>query len=101
MSPKLECEMFFIVTRPQIVQTLWDVIRGIQEASARPLPVRDEGMSPLVAVPGFDSLNCLEATVLLGEKIGRDLDDALFFQRREGRYVNIGEIADHLLTMGI
>jgi acyl carrier protein len=82
-------------TVEKIQEIVLEVVCGIQEQSGRPLPedVCDT-LRPIGDFEGFDSINAVEVTVQLTERLGCEIDGNAFVDGR--RALKIGEIAKRL-----
>lgn len=82
-------------TVEKIQEIVLEVVCGIQEQSGRPLPDGVCGtLRPIGDFEGFDSINAVEVTVQLTERLGCEIDENAFVNGR--RALNIGEVAKRL-----
>lgn len=73
-----------------------EVLAQVQKDNgAEPTQVTDE-MVPLKDFAGIDSLSCLDATVRLSERLGIELDDSLFHDKRTNRDRSLSEVCEEL-----
>jgi hypothetical protein len=87
-----------MANRQELVRMVVELLHKIQEISGREIPSHmTERTIPIGGLPGFDSLNGIELTVMLPESVrwsGRNLCVS-----EDGRKaLSIGEIADRLLN---
>lgn len=83
------------VTIEKIQETVLEVVCCIQEQSGRPLPENICGtLCPIGDFEGFDSINAVEVTVQLTEKLGCEIDGNPFVDGRKA--LKIGEVAKRL-----
>ena len=77
-----------------VVQT----VAHVQEMSGRPSVGIDVSTRPVGGVEGFDSLNGVEATVMLSESLGIDIpeDHNPFVSSNGKRALSVSEIVDKL-----
>ena len=86
--------------RDTIVERVVHAIRQVQEDSGRPPGVIDSSTKPIGDALGFDSLNGIEATVMLSASLDYDIpDDNLFVSDDGRRALTIGRVADKLCMM--
>lgn len=74
------------------------VVRQVQETSGRPVGDINPSTRPIGDVPGFDSLNGVEASVILSESLGYELlaDYNTFVSKDGRRALTVSEITDNL-----
>lgn len=84
--------------KSEIMEKVVDAVRQVQEASGRPVGDIGPGTCPIRDVIGFDSLNGVEATVILSESLGQDIPDGYnpFVSRHGRRALSVSEITDSL-----
>lgn len=64
----------------EIEKILIDIVCNIQELSGREKVEISTGTRPLEDIPGFDSLNCVEATIDAIDRLDKNLDfNNIFF----------------------
>ena len=74
-----------------------EVLREAQELSGREWSDLSLECKPIGALEGFDSLAAIEATVMLEQKLGCDLDlESLFVSENGKRALTIKEICERL-----
>lgn len=84
----------------KVTQTLIEVLVEIQQDSGRPIPENiDQDTCPFYDFPGFDSLNCVEASVDLSERFGCTIEHDVFLPNATKRYLTIGDIAVRILEV--
>lgn len=73
-------------------------VKQVQEASGRPVGDISPTTRPIGDVPGFDSLNGVEASVILSESLGHELpaDYNTFVSKDGRRALSVSEITDNL-----
>jgi acyl carrier protein len=82
-------------TVERIQEIVLEVVCGIQEQSGRPLPETIcDTLRPIGDFEGFDSINAVEVTVQLTERLGCEIDGNAFADGR--RALKIGEVAKRL-----
>jgi acyl carrier protein len=80
------------MTEEQIREIVLATVCEIQEQSGRPLPeVCCDTLCPIGDLDGFDSINAVEVTVQLTEKLGCDIDGNPFVKGR--RALKVEEVA--------
>lgn len=80
------------ITEEQIREIVLAAVCEIQEQSGRPLPdVCCGTLCPIGDLDGFDSLNAVEVTVQLTEKLGCEIDGNPFVKGR--RALKVEEVA--------
>ena len=84
--------------RKSVVNEVFSAITWVQEASGRTVVGIGPNTRPFRDVDGFDSLNGVEATVLLSDAVGRDLSDSVFIPKEGNRALSVGEIADNVMA---
>lgn len=83
------------MTVEQIREIVLAAVCEIQEQSGRPLPeVCCDTLRPIGDFEGFDSLNAVEVTVQLTEKLGCEIDGNPFVKGR--RALKLEEVAKRL-----
>ncbi len=84
--------------KQEIVSKVIETVADVQTVGGRPSAGIDASTCPIGGVEGFDSLNGVEATVMLSGAFGVDLpDDYNPFVSNDGRRaLTISEIADSL-----
>lgn len=90
------------MNRDEVIGILQDVLQAIQRNSGRPeLPIQP-GACPIGDLSGFDSLNGVEATVELTDRLGLEFSGVTCFVNETGtKALTISEIADRICTMPI
>ena len=74
-----------------------DVLRDVQAISGEDYLDIGVGDKPLGALDGFDSLKGIEATVMVEERLGREIErDSLFVSDDGRRATTLAEICDQL-----
>lgn len=85
------------MNQTQIEKMLIDIVCNLQELSGREKVEVSARTSPIEDVPGFDSLNCVEATIEATERLDRDLDfNNVFFENDKA--LTIQQAAVRLLS---
>lgn len=86
--------------KQQIVDKVVQTVAEIQEASGRSTVGIGLSTRPVGGLEGFDSLNGVEATVMLSDSLGVNIpEDCNPFISKDGkRALSVGEIADSLGT---
>lgn len=85
------------MNQSQIEKMLIDIVCNLQELSGREKVEVSAGTSPIDDVPGFDSLNCVEATIEATERLDRNLDfNNVFFD--DNKALTIQQAAVRLLS---
>ena len=79
----------------EVISKVVKAICTVQEASERNHYGITEDTYVYTGIDGFDSLNGVEATVILSESLGNtELPDDLFLPEKGHRDISVGEIAD-------
>ncbi len=89
------------MTREQAETAVIGVIAEIQEMSGRECPDLGGKTKPIGDVPGFDSLNALEATVAVEARLKMDVPNEanIFINDAGDTALSVREIADRLMEM--
>src|SRR5438046_2617961 len=85
-----------MLNRDYLAKQIVEVLTEIQECSGRPVPVIGEDTYPMQDLEGFDSLNSVEATCMLSERLGFEVDPKLLIPSRAGQIPCVREIVDRL-----
>lgn len=84
------------MNKGEIELILMDAVKKIQEASGREVVAMKTSMRPVLDMPGFDSLNGVEATVEALSRLNLQLQFNNAFVE-DARALTIGEAADRLM----
>lgn len=88
------------MTAHDLVQHVCGVLVEVQGLSGHPVPTLTSGSKPIGDLPGFDSLSSIEATVLLEQRLGRQLDAETVFVAKDGSHaLNVKQITDRLCDL--
>lgn len=80
--------------KSEVTEKLIHAIAEVQKMSGRPSEMIDPATKPIGGIQGFDSLNGVEAAVILSESLGCELPAETLFVSREGkRALSIAEIS--------
>ena len=80
--------------KSEITEKLIYSIAEVQKMSGRPLEAINSATKPVGDIQGFDSLNGVEAAVILSESLGCELPaETLFISKKGKRALSIAEIA--------
>lgn len=86
--------------RNQVFRKVVEAIRIVQETSGRDLDGIIADTNVYAGIDGFDSLNGIEATVILSESLGNtELPDDLFLPEDGHRDITVGEIANRICDL--
>lgn len=85
------------MNREGIRDALVAAVTEIQSNSGRPVPEISDLTCPILDLQGFDSLNAVEAAILLGTRIEMEIDENILISKRDGKSLSLGEIADELV----
>ncbi|MEX0803152.1 MAG: hypothetical protein WD688_07535 [Candidatus Binatia bacterium] len=78
----------------EIVRVLCEVLTEIQQSTGRETNQISGSSCPIGGLPDFDSLNAVEATVLVEQRLGVNLDCANIFVNAEGlKALSVSEAA--------
>lgn len=80
----------------EVMDKVADAINQIQETSGRTVAEISPNTRPFTDVAGFDSLNGIEATVILSDSLGVNLPDSVFTPKEGNQNLSVSEIADSL-----
>lgn len=84
------------MNKEEIEQMLINVVRELQELSGREMAEISVGTRPTEDIPGFDSLNCVEATIDAASRLGKEVNfNNIFFD--DNKALSIQEAAVRLL----
>jgi len=84
------------MNKEEIEQMLISVVRELQELSGREMAEISVGTRPTEDIPGFDSLNCVEATIDAASRLGKEVNfNNVFFV--DNKSLTIQEAAARLL----
>ena len=85
------------MNQTQIEKMLIDIVCNLQELSGREKVEVSAKTNPIEDVPGFDSLNCVEATIEATEHLNRNLDfNNVFFD--DNKALTIQQAAVRLMN---
>ena len=85
------------MTPEEIKTVVIDVLKEVQIASGREWIDLDGGARPIGAVPGFDSLCAIEATVLIEERMGCGIEvDTLFVSENGTRALTLNDVCGRI-----
>ena len=80
--------------KEEVTEKLIHAIAEVQKMSGRPLEAINSATKPVGGIQGFDSLNGVEAAVILSESLGCELPAETLFVSEEGkRALSIDEIS--------
>ncbi len=80
--------------KSEITEKLIYAIAEVQKMSGRPLEAINSATKPVGGIQGFDSLNGVEAAVILSESLGCELPaETLFISKKGKRALSIAEIS--------
>ena len=83
--------------RETVMKHVVQAVKKIQEISGRDIGTIDANTRPIGDASGFDSLNAIEVTVALSERLDNDFpDDNLFVSQDGKRPLTIAEVTDNL-----
>ena len=83
--------------KDKVVVMVVEILHEIQDSSGRDCNELTSQSCPIGDLPGFDSLNGVEATVELAERVGlKSADVNLFVNERGDRALSVGVIADRV-----
>ncbi|MGA2031211.1 MAG: hypothetical protein ABSG68_03050 [Thermoguttaceae bacterium] len=91
------------MNRAEVVKVIVAVLAELQSISGRPETQISEGTCPIGDLDHFDSLNGVEASVELSDRLGIDLPGVNAFVNEKGtKALTISEVADAIcgLTAG-
>ena len=82
----------------EIISKVVDTVIQVQEVSGRAGVEVSGSTRPVGGIEGFDSLNGLEATIMLSASLGIDIPEACnpFVSKDGSRATTVSEIADDL-----
>lgn len=80
----------------EIEQMLIGIVRDLQELSGREATEISAATRPIEDIPGFDSLNCVEATIDAASKLNREIKSINIFYE-DDKALSIKEVATCLL----
>jgi len=83
----------------EIRNALITTLEEIQINSGRVLPEINDLTRPLEDLPGFDSINAVEASILLSEHLGCEVAPDIAIFARFGRPLTIAEIINQLFDL--
>lgn len=87
------------MTYKEIENIVIEAVSEIQEGSGRSLPAVTPRTRPHVDLPGFDSLNALEANVIFKSRLGIQADENLFADSARHRALAIEAVARRIEQM--
>ena len=80
--------------KSEVTEKLIHAIAEVQKMSGRPLEAINSATKPVGGIQGFDSLNGVEAAVILSESLGYELPaETLFVSKKGKRTLSIAEIS--------
>jgi acyl carrier protein len=77
----------------KIRSKLIEVITDIQNKSGHPITTIDDDTCPVEELPGFDSLNTIEAITIISIQLNLEIESEIMFQKENGHNPTIREIA--------
>lgn len=84
----------------EAVRKVAEAIRTVQQGSGRTPDDITADTHTYAEIDGFDSLNGVEATVILSESLGSaGLSDDLFLPAKGHQDISVGEIADRVCNL--
>lgn len=84
------------MNKEEIEQMLISIVRELQELSGREMTEISVRTRPIEDMPGFDSLNCVEATIDAAGRLGKEVNfNNVFFY--DNKSLSIQEAATRLL----
>lgn len=85
------------MNQTQIEEMLINIVCNLQDLSGREKVEVSAKTSPIEDVPGFDSLNCVEATIEATERLNRNLNfDDVFFD--DNKALTIQQAAARIMS---
>ena len=83
----------------EVVSVLLDVLTSIQQNSGRDMTAISGNNCPIGDLDGFDSLNGVEATVELADRLGIDISGTSVFVNDLGtKALSVTEVAERLIA---
>ena len=83
--------------KTDVVRKVAETVETVQKVSGRTVHDITADTYIYTDIDGFDSLNGVEATVILSEGLGdAELADDLFLPEKGDRDISVGEIADRI-----
>jgi acyl carrier protein len=73
-----------------------EVVVEIQRQSGRPSAEMNDNIRPIGDLDGFDSLNAEEATAMLCERLGVEINENIFVAVEDPRALRVREVVDRL-----
>jgi len=88
------------MTRKEMIQLVSESLRESQRMSGRAGAFTvTEATVPIGDLPDFDSLNGIEVTQLLEERLGGPLPENLFTNETTRQPLSVGEVVDRLVSL--
>lgn len=85
------------MNQTEMEQMLIGIVRDLQELSGREATEISAVTRPVEDIPGFDSLNCVEATIDAASKLNKEIKlNNIFFE--DNKSLSIKEAATRLLN---
>ena len=85
------------MNRDEVVNVLLDVLSTIQQNSGRNCVSINENMCPIGNLDGFDSLNGVEATVELVDRLGVEISGVSIFVNESGtNALSVSQVVERL-----
>ena len=87
--------------REEAIAKVVEAVTLVQESSGRSMRHIGSNTRPVSDLDDFDSLNGVEATVILSESLGYDIPDNYnpFVSEDGRRALSVGEIADNICSL--
>jgi len=82
--------------RSDIRNLVVKVVEEIQTQSGRPCAAIDDNIRPIGDLDGFDSLNAEEATSMLSERLGVEIEENPFVDGDNPRALRLQQVVDRL-----
>lgn len=85
------------MTQDEVRSVIIDVLREVQQISGREWGELPMDAAPIGCLDGFDSLGAVEATVMIEEKLGCNIEvESVFVSESGKRALTLEEVAERL-----
>lgn len=83
----------------EVIRQVIEVLGDIQRISGRNVVTLDEGTRPIGDLPGFDSLNGVEATLRIEQRLGIQFSETNNLFEQGNRALRVVEVAERVCSI--
>jgi acyl carrier protein len=85
-------------TREFVRDRLIKTLSAIQSNAGRETPAITNETVPFDDLPGFDSLNAVESSVILSSTVEVEISETVFFPQNGSKHLTLGEIVEAIVA---